>query len=42
MDLNAASQGKISGLNRAAKPGKKKRVYKKNSFTIGFGIGTTR
>jgi hypothetical protein len=21
---------------------KKKRVYKKNSFTIGFGIGTTR
>lgn len=42
MDLNATSQGKISGGNRAAKPGKKKRVYKKNSFTIGFGIGTTR
>lgn len=42
MDLNATAQGKISGGNRAAKPGKKKRVYKKNSFTIGFGIGTTR
>ena len=42
MDLNATAQGKISGINRAAKPGKKKRVYKKNSFTIGFGLGTTR
>jgi len=42
MDLNATAQGKISGSNRAAKAGKKKRVYKKNSFTIGFGIGTTR
>jgi len=42
MDLNAAAQGKISGSNRAAKPGKKKRVYKKNSFTIGFEIGLTK
>lgn len=42
MDLNATAQGKISGVNRAAKPGKKKRVYKKNSFTIGFSLGTTR
>lgn len=42
MDLNAAAQGKISGFNRAAKPGKKKRVYKKNSFTIGFEVGVTK
>ena len=42
MDLNATAQGKISGSNRAAKPGKKKRIYKKNSFTIGFAIGATK
>ena len=42
LDINSTAQGRISGANRAAKPGKKKRVYKKNSFTIGFGIGSTR
>lgn len=42
VDLNSAAQGKISGSNRPAKPGKKKRVYKKNSFTIGFNRGATK
>tara|TARA_B110000211_G_scaffold234211_1_gene302887 strand:- start:1407 stop:1535 length:129 start_codon:yes stop_codon:yes gene_type:complete len=42
MDLNSTAQGRISGSNRAAKPGKKKRVYKKNSFTVGFEVGMTK
>jgi hypothetical protein len=42
LDLNSTSRGKISGSNRAAKKGKKKRVYKKNTFTIGFSIGFTK
>lgn len=42
LDLNSTARGKISGSNRAAKKGKKKRVYKKNTFTIGFSIGFTK
>ena len=42
MDLNSTALGKISGSNRLAKPGKKKKVYKKNTFTIGFTLGSTK
>ena len=42
IDLLSTSKGEISVLQRPAKPGKKKRVYKDNTFTVGFNPGYTK
>ena len=41
-DFNSIVHGRVVGYQRQAKPGKKKRVYKSNSFTIGFVKGMTK
>lgn len=41
-DFVSVMAGRISGYQRQAKPGKKKRVYKSNFFTIGFRKGSTK
>lgn len=41
-DFNSVTSGRVVGYQRQAKPGKKKRVYKNNYFTIGFVSGYTK
>ena len=41
-DFISVVAGRISGYQRQAKPGKKKRVYKSNFFTIGLRKGSTK
>lgn len=41
-DFNSVMSGRVIGYQRQAKPGKKKRVYKSNYFTLGFAAGSTK
>lgn len=41
-DFVSVVAGRISGYQRQAKPGKKKRIYKSNFFTIGLSKGSTK
>ncbi len=41
-DFNSVVAGRVVGYQRQAKPGKKKRVYKNNYFTLGFQLGSTK
>lgn len=41
-DFNSVVAGRVVGYQRQAKPGKKKRVYKNNYFTLGFNLGSTK
>lgn len=41
-DFLSVAAGRISGYQRQAKPGKKKRVYKVNYFTIGIPRGSIK
>lgn len=41
-DFNSIVSGRVIGYQRQAKPGKKKRVYKSNYFTLGFTLGSTK